>query len=87
MLYNVYIMIRKQLYITPVIDRTIKLLSMQERKSEAQIQREALEIGLDAKKRGSSQAARGLLKLAEQAVPGLPADLSAAIDRELYEHQ
>jgi hypothetical protein len=84
-MYNVYTMIRKQLYMTPDQDQTVKLLSMQERKPEAEIIREVIDLGIEAKAKRKAQTAKGLLRLAELAVPGLSANLSATIDNELYE--
>jgi hypothetical protein len=84
-MYNVYIMIRKQLYLTPDLNQTVKLLSLKERKPEAEVIREVMKLGIEAKTHGKKNIHTGLIALAETAIPGLQTNLSTSIDKELYE--
>lgn len=80
MVYNVY-MIRKQLYITPQIDRELAILARQEGKSVAEVVREILGKYLHTKNKENPAAI--LLKLAENPFKG-PKDLSTNLTSYLY---
>lgn len=67
-------MIRKQLYITPEIDRALEIEARRQGKSAAEITRQILARGLKVKKVRS--AANTLLELAQNAFKGGPSDLS-----------
>lgn len=75
-------MIRKQLYITPEIDRELIILASREGKPVAYLIREILSKHLKVKKREENPAAI-LLKLAENSFEG-PTDLSNNLTSYLY---
>jgi hypothetical protein len=78
-------MIRKQIYLPEDLERRLSVASQQQRKSEAQLIREALEDKLGARPPVSAGAA--LMKLAElgrRLDIKLPADASAKHDDYLY---
>lgn len=75
-------MIRKQLYITPVIDRELTVLARRENKPVAHVVRGILSKHLKIKKREENPAAI-LLKLAKNSFEG-PTDLSTNLTSYLY---
>ncbi|GEM_PF-961904 len=75
-------MIRKQIYLTPVLNRELAIAARREGKSEAAVIREILELKLQLKKINENPAAV-LLKLAQHTFKG-PGDLSANLTRYLY---
>jgi hypothetical protein len=85
MRYTLYIMIRKQIYLPEELERRLAIASKQQRRSEAELVREALEEKLAAAAPVSAGAA--LMKLAELGKRldiNLPADASANHDDYLY---
>jgi hypothetical protein len=79
-------MIRKQVHITPNLDQTISLMAQQDRKPEAAVIRELLELGI-RQRQPARTAGEALLALAALGrTHGLqgPPDLSARIDDYLY---
>ena len=87
-MYNVCTMIRKQLYLTPDLNQTVKFLSLQEHKAEAEIIREALELGIEVKAKKKAQTAKatlqGLADLGKELGIKGPADWSTNLDDYLY---
>ena len=75
-------MIRKQLYLTPQIDRKLEIVARQEGKSVAEIVRNILERTLKVKKREEAPA-EVLLRIAAKAGRG-PGDLSTNLTSYLY---
>lgn len=75
-------MIRKQLYLPDNLEREIKYLARKEIKTEAEIIRELLSIGL-VRKKPKTAPAEVLLRIAAKAKTG-PKDLSANIEAYLY---
>lgn len=75
-------MIRTQIYLPKDLYRNIDIAAKRERKAKAAVIREVLEEGF-AQKQGN--AGKALLRLAKMAVKGGPPDLSANIDKYLYE--
>lgn len=75
-------MIRTQIYLPKDLYHNIDITAKRERKAKAAVIREVLEEGF-AQKQGN--AGKALLRLAKMAVKGGPPDLSANIDRYLYE--
>ncbi len=82
MVYDEY-MIRTQVYLPNEVYQGVQWVARKEKKAAAQVIRELLAQSL-AKRVKTMNAGEQLLKLAEHAVPGLPADLSLRIDDYLY---
>lgn len=76
-------MIRTQVYLPEDIYREVKVAAKKENKAAAQLVRELLEEGLSQKRKKSS-IGKALSMLASIKAKG-PRDLSANIDRYLYE--
>jgi hypothetical protein len=83
MVYNVY-MIRKQVYLTPQIDRELDIVAKQEGKSVAEVIRERLEKSLRIKKDQPQNGAEVLLKMAKNASSSGVEDLSTNLFDYLY---
>ena len=75
-------MIRKQIYLTPALDRELAIAARREGKSEAEIVREILAGRLQVKKK-REPAGAVLLRMAANAGKG-PADLSTNLFSYLY---
>lgn len=75
-------MIRKQLYLTPEIDRELSILAHKEGKNVAEIIREILGKNLKVHKRDEAPA-DVLLRIAARAGKG-PGDLSVNLTKYLY---
>jgi predicted DNA-binding protein len=81
-------MIRKHILLPQPLDERIKLVARRDQKSEAEVIRELLEIGLETKQEQSvGQALRGLAKLGQKLGITGPTDLSRNIDKYLYEEK
>lgn len=74
-------MIRKQMYLTPQIDRELEIVARREGKTVSEIVREILESSLKVKK---TQNTSLLLDLANMNFKGGPKDLSAKMFDYLY---
>lgn len=74
-------MIRKQVYLTPEIDRALTILAREEGKSVAETVREILQKVLRIRKK--EPAGTVLLRMAENPFKG-PGDLSKNLTRYLY---
>lgn len=84
MVYNVYMMIRYQMYFTPQLKREIQVQARKNGKSQSEIIRETLEEKFKMEKKKLS-GADVLLKIAARAVKGRgPRDLSANMFDYLY---
>jgi len=80
-------MIRKQVFLTPALERQIALAAASEHKPQAQVVREVLHAGFTVRQptRNGGDALLALARLgAELGIKG-PSDLSANIDKYLYE--
>ena len=75
-------MIRKQLYLTPEIDRALSILAQRGGKTVAEIVREILEKNLSLHKRNEAPA-DVLLRIAAKTANG-PGDLSVNLTKYLY---
>ena len=81
-------MIRKHFLLPLPLDERIKLVARKDHKSEAEVVRELLESGLQAKHQHTASVGHALRRLAEigkQAGATGPTDLSKHIDKYLYE--
>jgi Arc/MetJ-type ribon-helix-helix transcriptional regulator len=81
-------MIRKHFLLPLPLDERIKLVARRDRKSEAEVIRELLESGLQAKHQDTGSVGHALRKLVEigkEAGATGPTDLSRNIDKYLYE--
>ncbi len=86
-MYDVF-MIRTQMNLTEDIRQNIKLFAKRENKSESQVAREIMEIGIKAKTRKRGNAGEALLRLAElgeRLEINLPSDVSINHDKYLYD--
>ncbi len=81
-MYGVY-MIRKQLYLTPEIDRVLKIKARRLGKTTAEVVRKILEKNLEIKKQKEENPAAVLLRLAANAGHGQK-DLSTNLYSYLY---
>ena len=75
-------MVRKQLYLTPEIDRELSILAQREGKTVAEIVREILVKNLNLQKRNEAPA-DVLLRIAAKTGKG-PGDLSVNLTKYLY---
>lgn len=75
-------MIRTQIYLPKDLYQEISLRAIREKKPKAQIIRENIKKGLEENKNKPSKA---FAQLAKNPIKGLPADLSANIDKYLYD--
>lgn len=82
MMYNVY-MIRKQLYLTPEIERELVIEARRHGKTTAEVVRNILEKSLNIEKRKKENPGAVLLRLAANAGHG-PKDLSTNLYSYLY---
>lgn len=76
-------MIRKQVYLTPQIDRELEIVARQEGKSVAEVVRDILEKGLKVKDAKKENPAAVLFKISGIAKKG-PKDLSTNLFDYLY---
>ena len=79
-------MIRKQIFLTPDLERRIALTAVAEKKPQAQVVREVLHAGFARTHpaRNGGDALLGLASLAKHAAKGGPEDLSRNLDDYLY---
>jgi predicted DNA-binding protein len=75
-------MIRTQIYLPKELYQEIALRAVREKKPKAQVIRENIKKGLEEMK---SKPSNAFAQLAKNPIKGLPADLSADIDKYLYE--
>ena len=78
-------MIRTQVYLPKDLYRNIDLIAKREKKAKAKIIREALEKSLAQKQGNAGDALLRIAKLAKKLNAKGPKDLSANIDKYLYE--
>jgi len=81
-------MIRKHFLLSLPLDERIKLVARKDRKSEAEVIRELLAVGLQTKHQQTGSVGRAVRQLAEigkEAGATGPTDLSQNIDKYLYE--
>jgi hypothetical protein len=76
-------MIRRQVNLPIEIYQGVQWVARKENKPTAKVIRELLTQSLTQRMKTMNAGAR-LLRLAQRAVPGLPADLSVKIDDHLY---
>ena len=76
-------MLRRQLYLTPEIERELVTVSRRAGKPVAVVVREILERTLDVRKKKDVAPGNVLLRIAARAVSG-PGDLSANLTSYLY---
>ena len=76
-------MIRKQIYLTPELDRELSIAAHREGKSVAEVVRETLSKSLNIQKKKEENPAAILLKLAKNSFEG-PTDLSTNLTSYLY---
>lgn len=81
-MYNVYHMLRTQIYLPEDLTRDLKFMAQKEDKPTAQIIRDLLKEGL-RKRKGGKSAGETLLELANLGVKG-PGDLSTNLFDYLY---
>ena len=82
-----YIMLKTYLYIPEQLERRIKLTAETQKKSKAEVIRQALEKGISAIAQQGTVSAHALLKIAEvgeKYKPKGPKDLSANLDKYLW---
>ena len=80
-------MVRTQIYLDDHQPRTIKLISKSSKRSESEVVRQALEIGLrqlQQGQRGNADVFLGLGVLGKKLDIHLPSDLSTNVDDYLY---
>lgn len=82
-MYNVWCMIRKQIYLTPDLDRELDILARSQGQTVAETTRQLLRSALKLKKQPRNPSAF-LLELAANATKGGPRDLSANLFEYLY---
>lgn len=79
-------MIRKQIFLTPELERQIALTAVAERKPQAQVVREALTARFSRPRPVDREGGLlGLARLGEELGVKGPPDLSRNIDKYLYE--
>jgi len=78
-------MIRTQVYLPKDLYRNIDLIAKREKKAKAKIIREALEKSLAQKQGNAGNVLLRIAKLAKKLNSKGPKDLSANIDKYLYE--
>jgi hypothetical protein len=85
MLYGIH-MIRTQVYLPKSLYLQIKLQAQREKKPAAQVIRDSIEAGLEAKKpqQTTGEALLGLAELGKRLGATGPTDLSSRIDDYLY---
>lgn len=76
-------MIRKQIYLTPELDRELTIVANRQGKSVAEVVRETLSRSLNIQRRKNEPAGAVLLRLAANAWEG-PSDLSTNLFGYLY---
>ena len=76
-------MIRKQLYLTPEIERELLIAARRQGKTTAEVVRKILEKGLAIEKRTEENAGTFLFRLAQNTFKG-PKDLSTNLTSYLY---
>ena len=76
-------MIRKQLYLTPELDRELTIVADRQGKSVAEVVRDTLNRGLNIQRKKNESPGAVLLRLAANADKG-PSDLSSNLYDYLY---
>jgi len=76
-------MIRKQLYLTPELDRELTIVAHRQGKSVAEVVRETLSKSFNIQRKKDEPPGAVLLRLAAKAWQG-PSDLSANLSSYLY---
>ena len=77
-------MIRKQVYLTPEIDRALTTLARSKGKNVAETLREILNEELNIKEKNQENPGAVLVRMAANAVKGGPKDLSRNLTSYLY---
>lgn len=77
-------MIRKQIYLTKELAQDVYLLSLKEKKSQAEVVREVLTEGVNRQFRRLKKKTGSLLDLAKLGFKGGPSDLSTNLFDYLY---
>ena len=83
-MYNVFTMIRKQLYLPEQLNRELTLTARRKRESFAELVRKILQERLDSNRAEGANSTSALLKITGKCKAKTPGDLSKNITSYLY---